>query len=448
MVSANEMHNQVVEFRSAILKDSEPKSVPVISTEPLQENPFKEGEKKEMANEKVMQKFEQEITSKSQQKAVTESAKKRKSSNSDTLIIGVGAGGAAAATLGTKYGFKTMGVNTAEEDLVGLDLQKTFIIKDALGSGKERKRAKNLFIADADRFMENMKENYDMLSIDNIIVVYTGGGGTGAGIGPMMARHLANNFTGSNVFAAVLLGLVNEDIKSQENMRDTIEDTIKASVNYLVFDNERAEGKSFSEIYNKVNSEFIGACRVIAGEYIKPCRNNIDPADIQKLWLEKRRLHIISGKFDRKLTTGKNIEEQIINAVNDSLQAPMGNTPEWLNVGIIINVEDKYYSDIDETFRNVVNFTGEPYEMYRHLQVRELSDDTPDYALIMAGLNEPLERYETINTRISEFLERRKQTDSLNSANRIVIERRVDPEFVPKKVESTMVDKSAFDDFN
>jgi len=448
MGKSEEVRQSVLQYRDSIVIDLDENNRHIESDDitPRQKTKHVEGDNNKMSNE-VIKTFEDEINKTQREKDKTA---KQTGSNRNTLIIGVGAGGSSAASKGTQHKFKTIGVNTAKEDLDNLDLCSTFIIKNALGSGKERSRAKKLFIEDADRFLSFLNEVFNFDDINNIIVVYTAAGGTGSGIGPMMTNYLRDNIQGVNIFAAPLFGKINEDIKSQENMRDAIEETIAAEVNYLCFDNERATGNSFNEIFDKVNEEFISACRIISSEFLKPCRNNIDAADLQKLWLEKRRLHIISGKFDRKLTTGKNIEDQIIAAVSASVQLPIGNSPEWLNMGVFINVEDRFYGDIDETFRKLVDNYGEPYEMYKHLQVRDSADDAPDFAFIAAGLNHPNERYGIINTRISEFLSRRSKNDTIDSVERVSIERKkVDPDFVLQKSsgESKETNKSAFDKF-
>lgn len=377
------------------------------------------------------------------------SKKSEVNKNSRTLLLGIGASGSSVIACGSKHNFVTVALNTSDEDCHKLDIMHKYVIPGALGSGGERLRGKEVFMADHSNFISFLLDRVDMAEIDNIAVIYSGGGGTGSSIGHIVARLLSDNFKRSNVFAMSIIGKLTEGIHKQENMRDSIADTIKCGVNYLEFDNDRTNPDSYMAEYDQVNNEIIQTCRVISGEFLQPCRNNTDPIDMKKLWLEKKRVVIVSGYFDRKITNGKTIEDQMIEAVNKSTQLPPGSTSKWLTMGMMVNIEEQYYKQVDPTFRKLVDTYGEPYEMCPHLQVREITTDwdVPDFYLILSALNEPMQRYSQIIDRIKEFEQRNVGNESISSVDKVVIERRSVAESLTTKkdkVDSSSIDISSF----
>lgn len=339
------------------------------------------------------------------------------------LIIGMGQCGANVAHVAQREGFRTLAVNTSEEDIKKCIVEETFIYENAKGSGKERSRSKNIFANNVKDLTNFIDDKFG--DVPTYIVVCSAGGGTGGGSGPMCANFLKNNFPNKNIFLIVVQGSIAEDIKSQENMAEVFEELIKANVNYLVFDNDRAgEFDNIDEMYARINKDIVEACKFISRDYfVDNTRSNIDEMDMQKLYLDNKRMLIVSGNFDRKISQKQSYEEQIIAAIENTTQIPPTGCP--MSYAFFMAIEDRIYDSIDTNFREVIEKYGESYETYRHLQDNSRSD-APDFVVCMTGLSDCVERYELINRRIADFKARQEYSRTLDDVEKVKIDARRD----------------------
>lgn len=357
------------------------------------------------------------------------------------LIIGMGQCGANVAHAAQREGFRTLAVNTSEEDIKKCVVEETFIYENAKGSGKERSRSKNIFANNVKDLTNFIDDKFG--DVPTYIVVCSAGGGTGGGSGPMCANFLKNNFPNKNIFLIVVQGSIAEDIKSQENMAEVFEELIKANVNYLVFDNDRAgEFDNIDEMYARINKDIVEACKFISRDYfVDNTRSNIDEMDMQKLYLDNKRMLIVSGNFDRKISQKQSYEEQIIAAIENTTQIPPTGCP--MSYAFFMAIEDRIYDSIDTNFREVIEKYGESYETYRHLQDNSRSD-APDFVVCMTGLSDCVERYELINRRIADFKARQEYSRTLDDVEKVKIDARRDVE-VQLPSESKRSDDSDID---
>jgi cell division GTPase FtsZ len=362
------------------------------------------------------------------------------------LIIGMGQCGANIADLAHKENFYTCAVNTSREDIEKCSVDEKFIYENAKGSGKERSRSKNIFASNADQFISFLNDKF--FDIPTYIVVCSAGGGTGGGAGPMCANFLKSNFPDKNIFLMVVLGSIAEDIKSQENTAEVFEELLKADVNYLVFDNDRAKGyDNIDSMYYSINKDVIDACKFISRIYfLDNSRSNIDEMDMQKLYLENKRMLIVSGNFDKKISSRESYTEQMLNAIKNSSQVPPTGNP--MSYAFFMSVEDKIYDSIDTNFRDIVDVYGESYETYKHLQ--QQYPEAPDFVICMTGLSDCVERYEYINLRIADFKSRVEYDRSMSDVEKVTINARNNAAIkLPSenKKKSDEIDKSSLSKF-
>lgn len=363
------------------------------------------------------------------------------------LIIGIGQCGANVAHVAQREGFRTCAVNTSEEDIKKCIVEEKFIYENAKGSGKERSRSKNIFANNVKDLTNFIDEKFG--DVPTYIVVCSAGGGTGGGSGPMCANFLKNNFPDKNIFLIVVQGSIAEDIKSQENMAEVFEELIKADVNYLVFDNDRAgEFENIDDMYNRINRDIVEACKFISRDYfVENTRSNIDEMDMQKLYLDNKRMVIVSGNFDRKISQKQSYEEQIIKAIENTSQISPTGCP--MSYAFFMSTEDRVYDSIDTNFREVIERFGESYETYKHLQ--DKTDGAPDFVVCMTGLSDCVDRYELINRRIADFKSRQEYSRTLNDVDKVKIDARRDTKVqLPsenKRSEDSDIDTSMFSNF-
>lgn len=370
-------------------------------------------------------------------------------SNKDTAIIGIGQCGGNIANKARNEGFLTCAVNTSKEDLLYCKTDLKYEFKNSSGSGKERSRSKNIFAANIDDFNRFFDENFK--SIKNVVVVASAAGGTGGGSAPMCARFLKDNYPNKNIFLMIVLGSIYEDIKSQENMLSVLEEISKCEVNYLVFDND--SNNSDERDNDKVDQEVIDAVKFISRQYfVESAVSNIDVVDMQKLYIENKRMIIVEGRFDTKISNKVNLNQQMINAINNSTQPKSVVNPMSYAIFLSnkVDKQTKAYKklDLDLEFRSLVDEFGEPYEIYKHFQSGP--EDAPDFVVCITGLGDCVERYSLINDRVSEFNDRMNEIKKLSDINKVTINARSHegvtlPEEVEKKDDS--VNKSSLDLF-
>ena len=366
-----------------------------------------------------------------------------------TAVIGIGQCGGNIAHRARIQGFLTCAVNTSKEDLSGCITDLKFEFKNAGGSGKERSRSKNIFASNLDEFNKFFQDKFS--NIKNVVIVASAAGGTGGGSAPMCARFLKDNYPNKNIFLIMSLGSIYEDIKSQENMLSVLEELNKCEVNYLLFDNDRSSKENVNEIYDQIDSDIIDAIRFISRQYFEESSvSNIDVADMQKLYLENKRMIIVTGKFDTKVSNKIDPNQQIINAINNSTQIPVINNPMSYALFLSTKSSSKNYVDkLDKELRFLVDEFGEPYEIYKHYQ--EGPENAPDFAVCITGLDDCVDRYTLINDRLSEFNERMNNSKKLSDVNKVTINARSQsgvtlPEEIIKDNKSP-IDKSSLDMF-
>lgn len=405
----------------------------------------KEEEEKKMAEAAT----ETKTTKKTSSKSKTTSPKAVTSTPfSSTLVIGMGQCGANVADVANTAGFSTCVVNTSEEDVKNCSVKEKFIYKNAKGSGKERTRSKSIFAENIDEFIKFLNDKFS--SIDTYIIVCSAGGGTGGGSGPMCANFLKENFPNKNIFLVVVQGSIAEDIKSQENMAEVFEELTKAEVNYLVYDNDRAgDYDNIDEMYSQINNEIVESCKFISRGYFEDnSRSNIDEMDMQKLYLDNKRMFIVSGNFDKRMSNNESYTDQMIKAIENSTQAPPTGNP--MSYAFFMSVDQNIYNEIDTNFRDIIDRYGESYETYRHLQ--DNNDNAPDFAICMTGLPDCVERYELINRRIKDYKARVEYTRNLSDVERVAINARANqnialPRENETKKKSAGIDKSSLSKF-
>lgn len=361
-----------------------------------------------------------------------------------TAIIGIGQCGGNIAHMAHGEGFLTCAINTSKEDLAGCNVDLTYEFKNAGGSGKERSRSKNIFATNLDDFNSFFQKNFQ--DTKNVIIVASAAGGTGGGSAPMCARFLKDNYPNKNIFLIIVLGSILEDIKSQENMLQVMEELNKCEVNYLVFDNDSTDP---AKAYERIDRDVIDATKFISRQYFRESNvSNIDVADMQKLYLENKRMVIVSGKFDSKISNKVDPNQQVIDAIYNSSQVKEIVNP--MSYAIFLSAksdERSTMSKLDKEFRSLVDEFGEPYEIYKHYQTGP--DDAPDFVVCITGLGDCVERYSVVNERLAEFNERLRESKKLSDVNKVVINARQQTGVtLPEEVEkSTSVNKSSLDMF-
>jgi hypothetical protein len=318
-------------------------------------------------------------------------------------VIGVGAGGGNIAHLMSSYGYLTAAFNTAEADMADLRVGAKVTMKNVNGSGKDRAFAATEFKRSFKSFFEHdmIKE---ILDNDLIFIVGTGGGGTGTVISVMIAGYLKNEYPEKTIFAIGILGSIKEDLISQKNMKEFISDLEnKTNCPYMLFDNNRVKNKFGDDVYDTVNQDVVNSIRILSKEYfLENSRSNIDGRDYARLTSYTGLTSVVSVDNLNISVADEDIDLiQKIKQSADNSSAIVTQNPDAY--GFFMNTSINVYSRVDTTFDDVQLKMGKNLgkPVFKHLQ--NSSGNGPEFAVIMTGMQAPIERFNLIEKRIEEY---------------------------------------------
>ena len=197
-------------------------------------------------------------------------------------FVAVGQAGGNIGRLFEAKGFKVLYLNTSREDLDTLKgVKYVHHIAGGEGCNKDRNKAKQLVIDD---FENVSREIYEKLDVSIIFVIFSSGGGTGSGCGPMLIDLLLDDIASGissveTVGAVTIIPAENESIKAQINSYECFEEltSIENVAATIVIDNSKGEKLQLNR--NMVNA-FYNLIEIPARD--KDERGNVDRAEIKE----------------------------------------------------------------------------------------------------------------------------------------------------------------------
>lgn len=159
-----------------------------------------------------------------------------------TGFVAIGQAGGNIGQLLEKKGYPVMYLNTSTEDLDTIkDGKYKHHIQNGEGCNKDRNKAKQLIVDDYDA-VADMIDN--TLKTEFIFVIFSAGGGTGSGAGPMLVDMLASD--GRSVGIITVIPSAQESIKTQINAYECFKElvAIEDSACCFILDKKRAMGQA------------------------------------------------------------------------------------------------------------------------------------------------------------------------------------------------------------
>ena len=180
-------------------------------------------------------------------------------------FLGIGQAGANVTQMLEKKGYKTYYINLAKQDLDLISSPNKYHIPNGEGASKNRKKAKKVLSESIEEVLgvidEQIPEKY-------IFVVYSLGGGTGAGLGTFLSSVIAEN-PDKIVCLVVILPSMNESLQARINAYEALTEIVEAKNSLgsiFILDNNQREDKlsinrSFANLFdsfiNVANYSFI-----------------------------------------------------------------------------------------------------------------------------------------------------------------------------------------------
>ena len=165
-------------------------------------------------------------------------------------FLGIGQAGSNIVLGFERLGYNTAYLNTSKEDLDSLKHVKHKIhVRGGEGASKNRKAVLQLASESIDEIINDI---LSVITQEYIMVIFSAGGGTGSGLGPVLASYLTR--IGRKIMCATILPCKKESPKTCENAYNTCVDisNIDGLGSVFLLDNNNHEDKfALNDIFVK-----------------------------------------------------------------------------------------------------------------------------------------------------------------------------------------------------
>lgn len=241
-------------------------------------------------------------------------------------IVGIGAAGGNIADLAFEHDIPAIAMNFSERDLESLDfIEERLTLVGSEGVGKNRDEAINLMVdKNWEMALKFVKENFSTPSIEIIMVCFSAGGGSGGGIGPMLADLLTNEMENKTIVTVPILPDTAEAMVHQVNALRVTEELSAQSICVLPIDNEQVKKKKpnigKAQIYKETNERFVELITALPEYTDRHSKHGVlDRKDLRTIFATKGIASISTIELTRLNEGQANVSDQgIAEAINKS----------------------------------------------------------------------------------------------------------------------------------
>ena len=299
-------------------------------------------------------------------------------------FITIGQAGHNIGSVFEAAGFDVLHINTAETDLATLENSKyKHHIKNGEGCNKNRDKAKQLLKDDLDSTLAKIEQT---LSQEYIFPIFSLGGGTGSGMGPMLTALLIEQL-GKKTGAITVMPSEQEGIRTLANALECFTELELIDTEYnmcasFVLDNNRASADKFTlnNAFYKLFTSFLD----IPAHHNANAKGNIDPAEVKEM-IGTSGMAIIS-----KLPKAKDNIPGIIESFRENIFAP----PERDGRIKYLGISSPLLADmsIETLTESLVKETGQYFEVYSGV-------NTDNTICMFCGLSFPYTKLKALKDR-------------------------------------------------
>ena len=333
----------------------------------------------------------------------------------DLMLFGIGAAGNKAAIEAVET--RVIGdenvrlINTTVKDIPDKyknDPNKVIKFSSMLGGcGKEPiKGQKAMFQA-----IKNKDIDFSSIITANtkaVVLVTSIEGGTGCGATPVIAKY----FTALNIPVHVFAFIgFQDELRGINNSLKFFKDLPDGIVLHTIDNNKFLDfTKNYSKAEVAANNEFVKQLEILIGSNMVASAQNIDDTDHYKVITTPGYMDIhhveLSGAKNMDLTN-----KAIIDSF-ESMSCLEYNNTGCKRIAVIINASEKIQDVIDNRFDVIKRYTGEPIEVFRHIQ----NDGSDEYMnIIVAGLPYPEKAITNLGKKYNTFKEKiNEESNSLS----------------------------------
>lgn len=332
-------------------------------------------------------------------------------------FLGIGQGGGNIADESAKRGYYSAAINFSQRDLDSLEhVEKKLKMVGSEGIGKQRNDAISLMNNNWDLTTNFVKENFSHSSIEIIFVPFATGGGSGAGVAPVLLQLLTDLMPDKAFVAMPIIPDKQESFISQKNCIETFEDLSTIDVCILPIDNDKAKstlnnvGKN--HLYKKTNDYVLSLIGKLVSYTEQHSKNGIlDKKDIKSIFATKGLCTI--GETELVGVSSDISTEGITKAIKESWNKSLFADIEYdqiLSTGFIFDGQEKLmeFINMGDIFSDFGNRM--PISLYEGYYNKEKGGKVITVLTGLSWCNSRLEEIDLIIQQTQEIFENRNQS--------------------------------------
>lgn len=370
-------------------------------------------------------------------------------------VIGLGnTGNQIAALAADELKIPAMAINSSEKDLetIANKIPK-ILISDTEGSskgaGKNRALAKT-YLKDSILSIISKEDVQKFISELNVLfLVSSTGGGTGSGTALLMANILSSMFVDTHVIVVGILPVMSEALSAHVNSLEYLNELYSNLENqtYMLYDNDSLYNIPSYKMMDTINREVVKDIDVLRCTFNYTTKyDSIDEQDMKRLISFPGRIMVtrLEDLKERDLDKSS-IEDLLISKIKNTNHVELQRDRKVTATGIIVNLSEQVFSDLDNHIPAVREFIGDPDHDFNHLAINDDRKMPNNVFLIMSGMSQVNDRIQKISDRIEEIEQKQKireEESQLDTLGINALSQKISAKDAKKTVDVEQVDLS------
>lgn len=329
-------------------------------------------------------------------------------------VVGVGNAGCQAVQLAKDHNHNVFAINSSEKDLNDTIVDKSInavLIGNKRGAGKNRTIAKEFLKEELKSLFNNSSFLTVIEPADVVVIVGSTAGGTGSGIGPLLANRIQVTYPGKICIFFGVLPKHSESAQSQFNALECVNEASHDSLKmpYILADLNRFEDDANDVAYKKMSEYIVDCLDILRGDLlVETPYGMIDESDLLTILAEPgyMTIHHLNNITQKKLEE-KSTQEMLIESIKTSPAVMIQKDGIVHKMGFMINTPEQVNDPCKSgDFSLIQSFVGFPLDTFLNYSVSNTTKG--NIGLIMSGLSKPIDRLSECTAVAKRF------TDAIN----------------------------------
>lgn len=328
-------------------------------------------------------------------------------------VITVGQCGANFGKEFEELGFLVHYINTSDEDLNTIQSPNKYHVRGAEGCYHNRDKAKEYCKKNCGELLESC---INVLSKQVILVVFSAGGGTGSGMGPMLVDILRVSFVDKIICPVMVMPDDRESIRVLQNAHNCLVELskIKGKGCTFLLDNNKRDKYLINKEFVRLFIEFISLKTNLDS------RGNLDSGEVIEMLGVRGNAIICKSKSDSMYYPS------VIESIKNNVFVDVEGDKKIVYIGMSVPYE------CEDGIEYIKEYVGEWYDRYKTYNNKK------ENLVGLFGLSFPSSRLDVIKDKIHSY--KQYVVDSINSSSDGELDCKIDEVKIQSKVQVKEVD--------